>query len=99
MEDNFASLVAQITRLLRRSFDEHGRLVGLTRPQWQLLAILAHHPGIHQGGIAEQLEVEAVSVGRMLDRMQEAGLVERRPDPADRRAWRLFLTRKGELLL
>lgn len=99
MEDNFASMVAQITRLMRRNFDETGRLVGLTRPQWRLLAIVARYPGIHQGGIADQLEVEPVSVGRMLDRMQDSGLVERKPDPADRRAWRLFLTRKGELLL
>jgi len=95
MQDNFGSLIAQVTRLLRRSFDEKVRDLGITRPQWHVLGILIRHPGIHQTAIAEILEVEPVSAGRMIDRMQDAGLIERRADPADRRAWRIHLTGKG----
>jgi len=67
----------------------------VTRPQWQVLSILLRHEGVKQGGLAEILEVEPITAGRMIDRMQDAGLVERRADPADRRAWRLYLTQRG----
>jgi DNA-binding MarR family transcriptional regulator len=71
----------------------------VTRPQWQVLSLLSRHEGINQGGLAELLEVEPITLGRMIDRLQEAGLVERRPDPADRRAWRLHVTPKGNELM
>ena len=99
MEAQIATLLAQVSRLMRRTFDEQARLIGVTRPQWQVLSVLLHNAGIHQGGLAEILEVEPITAGRMIDRMQEAGLVERRADPADRRAWRLFLTDRGTDLL
>lgn len=99
MEDNLGAMLAQVSRLMRRSFDERAREIGVTRPQWQVLSILMRHPGINQGGLAEILEVEPITAGRMIDRLQEAALVERRPDPADRRAWRLHLTQRGEELL
>jgi DNA-binding MarR family transcriptional regulator len=57
--------------------------------------VLLRHEGINQGGLADILEVEPITAGRMIDRMQDAGLVERRADPADRRAWRLYLTTHG----
>ncbi|HZU63194.1 MAG TPA: MarR family transcriptional regulator [Novosphingobium sp.] len=95
MTENFASLVVQTARLLRRCFDERARRIGMTRPQWQVLSVLAKHEGIHQSGLAEILEVEPMTVARMIDRLQEADLVERRPDPADRRAWRLHATARG----
>ncbi len=61
--------------------------------------MLRRHEGINQGGLAEQLDVEPITLCRMVDRLQEADLVERRRDPADRRAWRLYLTdRAGGLL-
>jgi DNA-binding MarR family transcriptional regulator len=98
MEDNIGTMVAQVARLMRRSFDERARKIGVTRPQWQVLSLLIRHEGINQGGLADILEVEPITLGRMIDRLQEAELVERRPDPADRRAWRLFNTAKGTAL-
>lgn len=98
MNENIGTMLAQVSRLIRRSFDERARAIGATRPQWQVLSILKRNAGINQGNLAEILEVEPITAGRMIDRLQEAQLVERRPDPADRRAWRLFLTEKGEQL-
>jgi DNA-binding MarR family transcriptional regulator len=99
MDENIGTMLAQVSRLLRRSFDERARGIGVTRPQWQVLSLLSFNGGINQGGLAELLEVEPITLGRMIDRLQDAQLVERRPDPADRRAWRLFLTDKGQMLL
>lgn len=96
MEDNIGTLMAQVSRLMRRTFDIRARQIGVTRPQWQVLSLLARHAGINQGGLAEILEVEPITLGRMIDRLQDSQMVERRPDPADRRAWRLHLTPKGE---
>lgn len=95
MERKIGTVVAQVARLMRRSFDQRAREIGVTRPQWLVLSVLRSHEGIKQGGLADILEVEPITAGRMIDRMQEAGFVERRPDPADRRAWRLFLTERG----
>lgn len=89
-------LMAQVSRLMRRAFDEKARQLGMTRPQWQVISILSVNEGINQGRLAELLEVEPITLGRMVDRLQDAALVERRPDPADRRAWRLFLTDKAQ---
>ena len=99
MDENIGTLLAQVSRLLRRSFDERARGIGVTRPQWQVLSLLMLHAGSNQGALAEMLEVEPITLGRMIDRLQEAELVERRADPADRRAWRIYLTEKGEGLL
>ena len=98
MEENIGTMVAQVARLMRRSFDERARKIGVTRPQWQVLSLLIRNEGINQGRLADLLEVEPITVGRMIDRLQEAELVERRPDPADRRAWRLFNSAKGNAL-
>ncbi len=99
MDENIGTLLAQVSRLMRRSFDERARGIGVTRPQWQVLSLLMQNAGSNQGALAELLEVEPITLGRMIDRLQEAELVERRADPADRRAWRIFLTEKGEGLL
>lgn len=99
MERKIGTVVAQVARLMRRSFDQRAREIGVTRPQWQVLSVLRNHVGIKQGGLADILEVEPITAGRMIDRMQEAGFVERRADPADRRAWRLFLTERGQELI
>lgn len=99
MDEALISSLAQVARLLRRNFDERARAIGVTRPQWQVLTLVNRHEGINQGGIADLLEVEPITVGRMVDRLQDSHLVERRNDPADRRAWRLFLTDKGRELL
>ena len=99
MDENLFSKVGDLSRLARRSFDARARQIGVTRQQWQVLVTLRRHEGVNQGGLAELLDVEPISVCRMVDRLQEADLVERRPDPADRRSWRLFLTAKAEVLL
>lgn len=99
MDENIGTMLGQVSRLLRRSFDARARAVGVTRPQWQVLSLLSVHAGINQGGLAELLEVEPITLGRMIDRLQDAQLAERRPDPSDRRAWRLFLTDRGQMLL
>lgn len=92
-------LLSDLARLLRRRFDARARRIGVSRPQWQVLIVLARSEGINQAALAERLEVETISVARMVDRLEEAGLVERRPDPADRRAWRLFLKPAAHPLL
>ena len=96
---SIAYLLSDSARLLRRAFDARMRRLGVTGPQARLLLVLGLHEGQNQGFYAEQLDVEAITLCRMLDRMAEAGLIERRRDPADRRAWRVHLTLAGHDLL
>jgi len=98
MDENIGTILARVSRLLRRRFDERARAIGVTRPQWNVLSVLKCNEGINQGCLAEMLEVEPITACRMIDRLQDAGLVERRQDPADRRAWRLHVTEKGDTL-
>lgn len=97
--DNLGTMVADVSHLMRRAFDERARSSGLSRPQWRVLTMLRRHEGINQGGLADLVEVEPITLCRMVDRLQEAELVERRADPFDRRAWRLHLTDKARALL
>ena len=97
--DTIGVLVSDVTRLLRRRFDAQARSIGVSRAQWRVLIALARAEGINQAGLAERLDVETITVGRMVDRLEEAGLVERRADPADRRAWRLFFTPRAHPIL
>ena len=97
--ENLAALLGDTSRLMRRSFDARARGIGVTRPQWRVLTTLLRNEGVNQGRLAELLDVEPITVCRMVDRLQEADLVERRADPADRRSWRLFLTAKAHELL
>ena len=83
------------SRLLRRLFDERVRDLGLTAAQARLLLSLNRHPGENQAFHAERLEVEPITLTRIIDRMEEAGWVERKVDPADRRARILHLTDKS----
>jgi DNA-binding MarR family transcriptional regulator len=99
MSDPLGFLLSDAARLLRRRFDQHARALGVTRPQWQVLFALSRNEGTNQGALADHLEVEAITLCRMIDRLEEGGLVERRADPADRRAWRLHLTDKARPLL
>ncbi|HLI12904.1 MAG TPA: MarR family transcriptional regulator [Alphaproteobacteria bacterium] len=93
---SFGFLVHDVARLLGKRFAQQAKGLGLTRAQGKALAYLARHEGIHQAGLAELLEIEPITLVRLLDRMEEAGWIERRPDPADRRARRLFLAAKAE---
>ena len=99
VNDGTAFLVSDVSRLLRRRFDECARAIGVTRPQWRALTALSRQEGINQGGLAEVLEVEPITLCRMVDRLEEAGHVERRRDPRDRRAWNIYLTDRSRPLL
>tara|TARA_R110000787_G_scaffold200519_3_gene311481 strand:- start:2075 stop:2530 length:456 start_codon:yes stop_codon:yes gene_type:complete len=96
METNLAFLCFDITRLFRKRFAEAARSIGGTGAQWRSLLILERRPGINQGALAEHLDVEPITACRMIDRLEQAGLVERRRDPDDRRVWQLFLTKDAE---
>ena len=97
--ESIAFLLADTSRLLRRRFDEQARSIGVSRAQWRVLFALSRQEGINQTGLADHLEVETITLCRMVDRLADAGLVERRADPADRRAWRLYLTDAARPLL
>jgi len=88
--------IAETAHSLRRAFDRRVAPLGVTRAQWRALAWLARQPGLRQVELADHLDVEPITLCRIVDRLEEAGLVERRRDPDDRRAWRLYLTAKGE---
>jgi MarR family transcriptional regulator for hemolysin len=85
-------LLHDVARLLRRRFERNARGYGLTRSQWQVLAYLANNEGINQSGLAWLLEIEPITLGRIIDKLQVLRLIERHPDPSDRRAWLLHLT-------
>ncbi|MBS0576110.1 MAG: MarR family transcriptional regulator [Proteobacteria bacterium] len=85
-------LIGDVTRLYRREFDRRSADLGLTRGQWRALRRLARFEGMTQVELAADLELAPIAVGRVLDRLEKAGFVERRPDPKDRRCWRLYLT-------
>ncbi len=99
MTDSLGFLISDVSRLLRKRFDERARLIGVTRQQWRTLSILKRHEGSNQGLLAELLEVEPITLGRMIDRLEEAGWVERRRDPGDRRVWRIHLTAAAQPVL
>lgn len=92
MDSNFAFEVAKTAHALRRAFDRRASALGVTRAQWRVLAWLGHEDGPRQVALADALDVEPITLCRMIDRLAEAGLVERRPDEEDRRAWRIHLT-------
>lgn len=95
MSDSLGFLIADVSRLMRRDFDARARMIGVTRQQWRTLFVVSRNQGANQGVLAEMLEVEPITLCRMIDRLEESGLVERRRDPGDRRAWRIFLTPKA----
>ena len=99
MSDSIAFLLSDVARLLRRRFDERARASGITRAQWRTLTVLSRNEGAHQGALADLLEVEPITLCRMIDRLAEAGLVERRHSPTDRRAWNIYLTDRARPLL
>lgn len=84
-------VLGDTARLVRKRFDERARSLGLTRAQWRVLARLRRREGINQKELAELLEIETITLARHIDRLEAKGWVERRPDPSDRRAWRLYL--------
>jgi MarR family transcriptional regulator, transcriptional regulator for hemolysin len=95
-------LVAQLvesSRLLRNFIDHRAKTRGTTRAQWIVLFRLREQEGLSQVDLADVLELQPISLVRLLDRLVEHGLLERRHDPKDRRANRLFLTARGRQLV
>jgi len=96
---NYSYLLVDVTRLLRKHFDRRAAPLGLTRAQWRALKLVHRHAGISQSALAELLEMEPIPVGRVIDRLQQAGFVERRADPNDRRRWCLYVRDKAQLVI
>jgi MarR family transcriptional regulator for hemolysin len=92
-------LVNDLARLLRRNFNRRVQSLGLTQAQWRAIAHLSRNEGMTQTELADRLDVQAITLTRLVDRMQNAGWVERRNHPSDRRAVQLFLTGKCEPIL
>ncbi len=91
--ENYAFEIVETARLIRRAANRRAAAFGATRAQWRVLAHLKRRgDGARQIDLAESLDVEPITLCRMIDRLQEAGLVERRRDETDRRAWRIHLT-------
>jgi MarR family transcriptional regulator, transcriptional regulator for hemolysin len=84
-------LLSDTARILRRIIDKRARTIGMSRAQWAVLSRISRNEGLRQVDLAAEMEMEPISVARIIDKLQTAGLVERRPDPADRRAYRLHL--------
>ncbi|HTW35688.1 MAG TPA: MarR family transcriptional regulator [Rhizomicrobium sp.] len=92
-------LLNDVARLTRTRFDQRARAYGMTRAQWVILARLSRQPGLSQNEMAAICEVEPITVGRLIDRLEMRGLVERRADPADRRIRRLHLLPAAQPIL
>lgn len=99
LDKNLGFLLHDVARLLRKRFDQRARALGLSRAQWSVLAHLARHDGIKQSALAEILEIEPITLVRLVDRLEAAGWVERRPHGSDRRVKLLHLTAKAHPLL
>src|SRR5580700_10742389 len=87
-----AFLLHDVARLLKKRLEQNSHGSGLTRSQWQILVYLAQNEGINQKGLAELLDVEPITLGRIVDKLETLGLIERHPHPSDRRIWLLHLT-------
>ena len=94
-------VVHDLARLMRRRYEQYARAeqLGLTRTQCSVLAHLARQEGVNQATLAQSLDIEPITLVRLLDRLQEAGFIQRKPDPQDRRAYVLELTPKARPML
>ena len=92
-------LISDVGRLLRTRADQMARLQGMTRAQWAVLLRLERMEGLMQSDLAYELDIQPITLTRLVDRLCDSGLIERRPDPHDRRAKLLFLTPKARPLL
>ena len=91
--------ISDVGRLLRTYADQKARLHGMTRAQWAVLLRLERLEGLKQSDLAEDLDIQPITLTRLVDRLCDNGLIERRPDPNDRRAKRLYLTPAARPLL
>ncbi|MCC6947147.1 MAG: MarR family transcriptional regulator [Bradyrhizobiaceae bacterium] len=99
LDHEYLFLLHEVAHLMRTRADRRARIGGMTRAQWVILLHLDRTPGLSQNELASLLEVEPITVGRLVDRLEARGVVERCPNPKDRRAWRLHLTPKAAPIL
>ena len=99
LKRQFIVQLIESSRLLRNYIDQRAKRRGTTRAQWIVLFRLRQQEGLSQVDLAEVLELQPISLVRLLDRLVDHGLLERRSDPKDRRANRLFLTASGRQLV
>ncbi len=92
LDRSLGFLLGDSSRLLRKRFDQLARSFGMTRALWRVIAVLRRNERINQMAMADIIDIEPITLGRHIDRLEEAGLVERRSDPDDRDVWRIFLT-------
>ncbi|MDN5926233.1 MAG: MarR family transcriptional regulator [Hyphomicrobiales bacterium] len=97
--NGFGYLLNDTARLLRRRFEQKAGGYNITSSQWRAMAQLSRNDGLTQVALAHMLEVEPMSVCRLVDRMEAGGFVARRPDPADKRAKLVYLTQRSRDLL
>jgi MarR family transcriptional regulator, transcriptional regulator for hemolysin len=98
-EPSMGFLLADVARLMRRNFDRRAQQIGLSRAQWQVLAWLKRNEGISQAALADLLEMSPMTLVRLIDKLEAAGLVQRRPRPGDRRSYQLYLADHAHPLL
>jgi MarR family transcriptional regulator, transcriptional regulator for hemolysin len=91
--------IGETAHALRKSFDRRASALGATRAQWKVMFRLSRTPGLRQVELADMLDVEPITLCRIVDRLEEAQLVERSRDPDDRRAWRLNVTAQAQPLI
>lgn len=99
LEREIAFNLMDVARMLKTYADQRGRQFGISRAQWVVLVRLDRSEGLKQSELAEILDLQPISLTRLLDRLAENGLIERRSDPNDRRANRLYLTPAARPLL
>jgi MarR family transcriptional regulator for hemolysin len=94
-----AFLINDVGRLIRTYADQEVRRFGMTRAQWAVLSRISRTEGLKQTELAEMLDLQPITLTRLIDRLCDSGLIERRADPNDRRAKRLFLTPAAKPLM
>jgi len=96
---NFLFTLGELQRLVRAYADKEAARFGMTRAQWAVLAKVERFEGMKQSELAEQMEMQPITLTRLIDKLAEAGLIERRGDDTDRRVNRLYLTKAARPLL
>ena len=92
-------VIGDVSRMLRTVYDRRVEPLGLTRAQWRVLARISRHEGCTQTELAAELEIEKPTLGRLVDRLEGNGWVERHPDKQDARTKRVFLTQQAHPVL
>ena len=96
---NFLFTLGELQRLVRTYADKEAARFGMTRAQWAVLAKVERNEGLKQSELAEQMEMQPITLTRLIDKLAEAGLIERRGDDTDRRVNRLYLKKAARPLL